>query len=248
MYLVSNQIQIDFIDYLSSVVYSPENLERAYGYLKKRSVDMSKFRYPWTVTGQSVVPFKIFDTDTFEKKYPPYIFTESLYIPITDITNPTRLVGFDVRYVGVDDRRLRFHKFKRSESDVMFYYTKPIYEIGSSESLIITEGAIDAESIAQFGWNVLSPLTANHNLRFLLFLYTITDHIYFMYDNDSTGKRALEQIMGAVDISDQIRNSFHTIPYTGKDPNQTLCSLGRDYLGYMIQNQINIGQHYDNNG
>lgn len=236
-----SQDKVSFINNLSEIIYTQENAERAHEYLNKRCIDAVRLRYPWVITGRDIKLFKIFDTDYFDKKYPPYIFTESLYIPITDIVDPTKLIGFDVRYIGVDDKRLRFHKFKRFEDDIMFYYTKPIFELDKNEPIIITEGAIDAESVAQFGYSTLSPLTAYSNLRFLLFLFSLTSRVYFMYDNDSTGKRALEKIMKQVDINDQIRNCFHTIPYTGKDPNQTLCTLGRDYMGYMIKSQINIG-------
>jgi DNA primase len=147
-------------------------------------------------------------------------------------------VGFEVRYLGSKSFRTRYHKFKISQETFLVYFSKDLNLIGENETIIITEGILDALSIIQLGYTVISPLTALHNLKFCLFLYSISDNIWIMYDNDITGRKATSKIMQNVSLDQEIQKSFKPLIYSGKDPNQVLLENGEDYLKQIIKSQI----------
>lgn len=223
----------DFIDRLSQIVYTEEGITLARYYLEARKIDPDQMRYPCTVTGANDSLFS-----EFSSLYPVSVFVDSLYIPIVDITDPKKLVGFDVKYLGISSFRTRFHKFKITPETFMLYFSKNIDIIGDGESVIITESFIDALSLEQLGYTVLSPLTALSNLKFCLFLHAISDRIFLMFDNDDTGRKATQKIMKNVSLDFDLQKCFKPIIYSGKDPNEILVSQGPDYLKLMLNSQI----------
>jgi hypothetical protein len=71
---------------------------------------------------------------------------DCLYIPITDIaSNPAQptLAGFDICYLGNFEHRLLWSKRKRTETTQLIYN---VHAALKGEAMIVTEGAIDAES------------------------------------------------------------------------------------------------------
>lgn len=221
------------IQELANIIYTPANIQSAGVYLQNRGVDISKMRYPPALTGTDTNPYWV-----FKKQYPVSIFTESIYFPITDIEEPTRLVGFDVRYVGGNKTRLRYHKFKEENKAIPIYYTEELHKIDAEKPLLVTEGIVDAETIRGLGYPVISPLTAMHSFKFCLFLRAISNNIYFAYDNDDAGKRAKESIKTELSPYPELQKHFRFLTFTGKDLNDSFKKMGRDYLYNIVKAQI----------
>lgn len=226
---------MNFIYELTQVICTPENINRANEYLLSRGLNPSLLKYSCVATGEDVEPFRI-----FSNLYPVNIFPNSLYIPIVDVENPQILVGYDVKYLGSDTFRTRFHKFKIQPDTFLLYYSKKIEEIGDDEPIVVTESFIDAVTLEQLGYTVLSPLTALNHLKFCLFLYSVSNRVYIMYDNDTPGRKAIQKIMQSVSIDPDIQKSFNPVIYSGKDPNEVLQTQGSDYLKSMLSLQIKI--------
>lgn len=223
----------EFIDRLSQIVYTRDGIDLARKYLISRKIDPDKLRYPPTITYSCEDVFK-----EFSHLYPINIFVESLYIPIVDIEDPSHLVGFDVKYLGAQSFRTRFHKLKVTPETFMLYFSKNVDIIKDNEPIIVTESYIDALTIQELGYTVLSPLTALNNLKFCLFLYSITDRVYSMYDNDDTGRKATQKIMKNISLDVELQKCFKPIIYSGKDPNDCLMRYGKDYLRNILQMQV----------
>lgn len=224
---------MNFIQELSRIIFNQENVDRAKDYIRSRSIDPNKLRNKCVVTGSNEGLFS-----RFSNLYPANIFIDSLYVPIVDIINPNNLIGFDVKYLGISSYRTRFHKFKITPDSFMIYFSKNINEIEDEEPILVTEGVMDAFTIKQLGYTAISPLTALNSLKFCLFLYSISNRIYLMYDNDQTGRKATEKIMRNVSFDLDIQKSFKPIIYSGKDPNQVLMGQGPLYLKQMLSSQI----------
>lgn len=222
-----------FVNRLSQLIYCKNGIDKASSYLSSRGIDPTKLRYPCTITDEDEYVFM-----EFANLYPTIIFVESLYIPIVDVVDPNHLVGFDVRYLGVSKFRTRFHKFKVSSDTLMLYYSKNIDLIKDDEPIFVTESFIDAVTIEQLGYTVISPLTALSNLKFCLLLHSISSRVFFIYDNDDTGRKATQKIMKNISLDFDLQKSFKPIIYTGKDPNDVLLKQGSDYLKLMLNSQI----------
>lgn len=225
----------DIIDALSSLVYTEENKERASRYLAGRGLNFNSLRFPWIMTGNDVSPFY-----SLKDYYPPEIFVDCLYVPITDIQHSNSLVGFDVRYCGNLEHRIRYTKKKRTGDTILMYYSKPLDQIGTDEPVIITEGAIDGETVHQCtGYTVISPLSKIHHFRFCVFLRAITSKIFIMYDNDTDGAKSVKHIAENTAISQMnVASSFKSIIYSGPDPNKSLMTNGYNYLKNIIDSQV----------
>lgn len=179
-----------FIDDLASVLFTPDNITRANDYLATvRKIDPAQLRFPWVYSGSDPNVF-----NHFRGAYPPIIFTDSLYIPIPDIGDPTgrTLAGFDVRYLGPAQNRLRYHKFRRDPDSPLFYNFHAALQ---TNKIIVAEGAIDVEAIRACGHEAVGALTALGTPKFLYFLLGLADHVYFMFDNDQDGRGATEKLM-----------------------------------------------------
>ncbi len=218
---------------LANVLYTPETLKAAQEYLLTRGINMSAMRFPPAYTGSSPEPFKY-----LSKFLPPHLFTETLFFPITDVENPSKLIGFDARYLGTDKTRLRYRKFKDNENEFLLYYTKPVNEINADTPLIVAEGVIDAETIAPLGYPVISPLTAMHHFKFCCFLKAISNNIYFAYDNDSSGQNAVKSIIKEIQVLPELERVFKFLNFQGKDLNDSMKTKGKDYLFSILKSQI----------
>lgn len=222
----------EFVDHLAHTIFTPENLERGQAYVRSRGLSPDKLPYPWVVSGPETLPY-----EPYRFWYPTQIFADSLYVPILDMRDPTgrTLAGFDVRYIGPDQHRLRYHKFKRDAQTQLFYNFH-----GSLKKpyVIVTEGAIDAQSFMQLGYHAIAPLTALAAPRFALFLYALAERIYLAYDNDTDGMKATGKILKAVGGTPVIAAAFSALTYKGKDPNDGLKLFGPDYLTALLRNQI----------
>lgn len=218
---------------LANIIYTPENIQKAKEYLLSRKVNSTKMRFPPTLTNQDSSLYWL-----FRKQYVPNIFTDSIYFPITDIEEPTRLIGFDVRYCGKDPTRLRYHKFKENSHTFMLYFTQDLDKIDPDKPLIVTEGVVDAETIRDLGYPVLSPLTAMHSFKFCLFLKAVSNRVYFAYDGDDAGKKAIASIGKETSIDPNFRKCFNFLNFSGKDLNKACMDFGKDYLLSVLKSQI----------
>jgi hypothetical protein len=225
---------MEFIDELANVIYNKENIERANQYLIKRGINPQQLKFPYTLTDDVEANFWRFRQD-----FPPQIFLNNLYIPIIDIKDHTKLVGFDVRYIGDDPRRVKFNKFKRGK-DYTFIYNFCSFRENLDRPILVLESALDVESVRGLGLNLtcISFLSAIHHLRSVLFLYGMAEKIYYMYDNDKAGNTAIKRIIKHVSFSTDIMRKFNFINYKGKDANETLTIFGSDYLRNTIESQI----------
>lgn len=229
---MSERVPSQFIDHLASVIYTQENVERGSSYLRGRGINPDLLPYPWTATGSDLTPFS-----QYRSWYPLHIFSDSLYIPITDMRDPTSrtLAGFDVRYIGEDASRIRYHKFKRDSTTHLFYNLPAAL---TSSYIIVTEGAIDAQTFIQLGYTAISPLTALATLRFAQLLYALVPKIYLSYDNNPDGVKAMSKILKLVSPYPVVANSFQVLTYKGKDPNEGLMLFGPDYMSLLLSQQI----------
>lgn len=218
---------------LANVLYTPENLKAAQEYLLTRGIEMSAMRFPPAITGKEPAKYS-----HLSKFLPPHLFTDTLFFPITDIENPAKLLGFDARYLGDDKSRLRYRKFKDEENAFLLYYTQPLHLIDPNKPLIVTEGIIDAETIAPLGFPVISPLTAMHNFKFCCFLKAISNNIYFAYDNDTAGQTAAKNIIKEIQVDPEFEKAFKFLNFQGKDLNDSFKTKGKDYLYTMLQTQL----------
>ena len=226
---------MSFLYELTNIICNPPNINKANNYLISRGIDPSLMRYSFAISDSDENPFK-----KFSNLFPPNIFIDSLYIPILQITNSTALAGYDVRYLGNASFRTRFHKFKDTTDTFLIYSSKNIEQIKDDEPIVVVEGVLDALSIEQLGYTVLTPLTALNTLKFCIFLYSISNRIFFMYDNDDTGRRALQKLMKHVSLDLDIKNSFRPIIYSGKDPNDALLTMGKGYLQTVLKSHLGV--------
>lgn len=224
---------MSFIVDLSNYVYTPEGIEAAKTYAKGRKLDPEAFSFPWTISGSDPDHFRI-----FKHLYPPWLFTDSLFIPVVDFEDGQTLVAFDVRYLGNDPKRSRYMKFKTDKTQPILYFTRPLEAIADACPIIVCEGAVDAESLRFMGYPVISPLTALHGLRFLAFLRAISKNIYFAYDNDAGGMQAKQKIQEECSFDPEFSNQIRFLSFPGKDINDSVKAVGRDYLKQFFNTQI----------
>lgn len=222
----------NFIDSLSVVLNTPICREWGDRYLLGRGLNPRIVANKWLVTGSDVKPF-----ECFREKYPPHIFTDSVYIPVMDIGDASgnTLLGYDVRYIGGDSRRLRYHKFRADNRSQLLY---GLHDALDSRHIFVTEGAADAEAIRVCGFAAISPLTALKTPRFLQFLYALGSKVYIAYDNDTDGKRATEKLMLGVIGDIGARDRIRSVSYTGKDPNWAIQKLGVAQLRQELSRQL----------
>jgi len=120
----------------------------------------------------------------------------------------------------------------------MIYCTHDLAEIKSDTPLLVAEGVMDAESLRPLGYPVVSPLTAMHQLRFVVMLRALSEKVYIVYDNDEDGRKAVHKIMKHISIDSEVQKGFTPIVYSGKDPNWILQNYGVDYMKTTFGVQI----------
>lgn len=238
--------QENFIDELAATIYTEESIRHAANYWRNRGVDPTRMPFPSALTPSGTRQYEKFSSVNFQS----FIFEECLFIPIVEIEtclDPVpRLAGFDVRYQGLSPLRTRFQKFKRSPETVLMYNIRSALEF-PDRPLIVTESVSDAQSLIQTDLpiNVISPLTASKNLRFLAFLHGLSNNVYFMYDNDPTGTKARKTLSDYIETDMQAPLEFRFINYAGNDPNDILKthgSNGQKYLRDILMDQVFNGE------
>jgi hypothetical protein len=225
--------QSDFIDRLASALYFQENIDRATQYLKTRGADNARFKFPWVATGPEMGFFT-----QFKDNYPPQIFVNSLYIPIVDVrSDPDKpqLAGFDVRYIGDEDKRLRWHKFKRTPTTPLIYNS---HIVETHDTIIVAEGALDAEAFQRVGYPAIGALTSHHSPRFVYFLIALGKKVLLAYDNDDNGKKATEKILLHQAKYPPLATHVTPLLYPAKDPAKALELLGPPAFKLHIEQQI----------
>jgi len=226
---------MELLDALSNVLYTPENIARANNYVTGRGLDPSRFRFPFAASGPD--PARFYGFDAIAR---PYLLTNTLYMPILDLFDPEgkRLIGFDMRYLGEKENRLRYRKIKRNPTDPLLYnvheaLTRP------QLPLVVCEGVIDVESLRllDLPCNVISPLTATTNDELIIALVALSQKILIAYDNDSKGRNAktkFNNILAPFKSSVEVRS----LTFLGPDLNQALQDRGAGFLKQLIRPQI----------
>jgi hypothetical protein len=218
-----------YVQEVSLGVYTEWGVGKAREYCESRKLNFEKFLFPWSVSSDREGDFN------YLRQYgQPKYFIDYLYIPVLDLfdVSATGLVGFDCRYLGVEDGRLRYRKIKEGESDAFCYFTEDV--LGASErvdKIILVESAIDAESLRFLGYPVLAVLSVrglNHKLcAFLLSLYK---KVIICFDNDQTGKQSLKRFLTAIQGWPEIFFKFGVVQLPMKDVNDVLCCMGEGVL------------------
>lgn len=216
---------------LLDISYRPENISRATGYLKSRGLFHSP-KIPYTTTPASeaeLLEFKdILNLSELHNR---------LVIPIPSLANPGKLVCINCRDLLPNSTREKYYVLKCVQERPI-YTTKPPESIGPEEPLIITEGAIDAETVASLGFSAASPLHANRSPDVLVLLTSISRNLFFAYNDDKAGLEALE---GMVNLSKEIHPSVVSVKKLScpfKDLNEAFKRLGPTTLKQIISDQI----------
>lgn len=204
-------------------------------YLSERGLRYRNLSIPWlsTLGINAISTFELL-RGVLDLK----MLEDCIFIPMINLDSSC-LVGFDVRYVGCDNRE-RYYKILYDKNLKWVYRNFYSFcDVGNDEPIVVTEGAFDSESIHQLGLGVkvLSPLTALRTSRFLNFLLAISSKLFFMYDNDDTGREAFSDLnKHASKLGVVIRSAL----YRGKDPNDSLIHSGKNYLKDVVKNTLQI--------
>lgn len=223
------------VDLLADVLYSDElNAQRGREYILSRNLDPDKIQFPWLVSSTDTTLFRDISPDL-----PPITFTECLYVPIVEMDSlpgAPALAGFDIRYIGESmPKRIRWVKQKRDKDSELVYNAQAVLD---SEYIIVTEGAIDAETFQLLGYRAMSPLGSKSNPRLVHYLYATGCDIFLAYDNDEKGMRATTKILEIVQKYPNAVPKFRILKYPSKDPNEALKILGKAKLRGQIHSQL----------
>lgn len=221
---LSQQIQA-----IAAFCYTPENNERARYYLTRRGLDIERFEAPPTHTGSEL----IYGLQAYQ--FSPWRITDALLIPITSIVNPQRLVAFDCRYNGADPSRPRYQKFKNAPPEPLVYGIHRAIARPHGQPIILTEGAIDAESISQAtGYAAISYLTALAVPSVVALIAALTDTCLLALDNDEDGTRTANKLFTIAAAHRETATLFVNVNYRGKDPNRSLMEYGSQELQQAV--------------
>lgn len=212
-----------FVGDLAQVVYTAENIERARQYVRTRGLNPDLFNFPWAQTDDNAWPY-----EPFRDLYPPVIFTNCLYIPVTEISSGAGqpvIAGWDIRYQADEGHRLRWSKRKRTQDTALVYNSAAVLK---GDAIIVTEGAMDAESFRTCGWEAMAALTALKTPRFVHFLYACASRVYLAFDNDDDGKKATKWILEYAAQFPTTTPVITPLIYPMKDPSKFLESVGPD--------------------
>ena len=129
----------EFIDWLANYLYAfPGGTDATALYLhKERKLDMGAFSFPWVLTDDNADYFR-----GLQQYLPPRLFTNCLFVPVVDVAEqqPPKLSGFDIRYLGTEQRRLRWMKIRRDEANPMLY--NPAALLSPETYVVVTESSI----------------------------------------------------------------------------------------------------------
>ena len=238
--------QENFIDELAATIYTADSIRHAADYWRRRGIDPTRMAFPSAITPAGTRPFEKFSSVNFQS----FIFEECIFMPILELETcmdaQPRLAGFDVRYLGLNPLRTRFQKFKRSPETVLLYNIRSALEF-PDRPLIVTESVSDTQSLIQTDLpvNVISPLTAAKNIRFLAMLHALSNNVYFMYDNDPTGSKARKALSDYIETDMHAPLEFRFITYAGHDANEILKqhgANGQKYLRDLLMDQVFNGE------
>jgi DNA primase len=146
------------------------------------------------------------------------------------------LLGFDCRYIGYEENRLRYRKIKGEDREDFYYFTEDVLEASKRvDKIIVVESAVDAESLRHLGYPVLAVLSVRgltHKL--CAFLMSLYKKVVICLDNDQTGKQALRKFLEGVQKYPEIFTRFGVVQLPMKDVNDVLCSMGRAAISMLF--------------
>ncbi len=218
MYNISNPI----LELLSNKICTDNNYKKAKEYLKsKRGLNSDLFKYRPFLTGD-VSKFVEMNESLFKNDW----LSDSIFFPLYSIEN-SKLIGFDVRYVGGDSNRTRYYKIKLNDSKFFNYGAEDIFK--NNKIAFICEGVIDLETLRCItlysnDYSFLSPLTCLTNKDYLETLLCCFEYVVIAYDNDSSGTSAKSKIKKFK--QDNSLENILFLNFLGKDINESFLHLG----------------------
>lgn len=222
-----------FVDLLSSIVYTADNVERAGRYLTAvRRLDPRKLRYPWALSGPDPRAF-----ERVREWFPPHLLTDCLFVPAPDLASPAEaptLAGFGIRYCGPQTGRARFYKIKRNAGALLLYNG---HEAVGAPCAVLTESAICAETVRQLGFVAVSPFGGSGSSRLAVTLHALVPRVLIAYDNDPEGDAYRDALLRIAALAGPpYEEAFGALPYRGGDPNDALTKFGPELL------RLSLGQ------
>lgn len=232
----------NFLPVLSSIIFTPDGMERARQYYRTRGIDPDKALTPATITTRGPAPY-----ECLSHLFNPVIFEESLFMAVENwVTTDkpkeqTELAGLDVRYLGEYAARTRYQKFKANADMHLFYGFREAMQ-NPHLPLVVTEGVFDVESAraCNLPVNVIGSLTAAHHDRWVALLLSLSDKIILAYDNDDAGKKASKKILQSLEHSSEDYAKFSLAYFPDKDMNACLMNRGVDVLREHLGNEIGL--------
>lgn len=234
----------NFVDMISSTVYTPENMARAADYVRSRGADPTQFRLPWAMVNSDKAPWG------FVRQWGRHevSYVDRLYIPIPDMRYDPKLVGnhvlmgFDIRYCGESRMQNKYTKLKRDEKAPMLYNLHEA--IGTTERpqtwAVWVESALDAEQVRACRIPVVGALSAIGSVDFAAMMHGLFERNYIMYDNDDAGQKGTKRLLEAAAYGGpEVARSFQQLTYMGKDATDSVNSFGLEYLRSTILSQVN---------
>lgn len=146
------------------------------------------------------------------------IIVEVIVIPIRDAIG--NIVMLELRSTKFKEH----YKITDGDSYHLYNIQKAI---NNTDYVIITEGVFDAETLIQQGFNVIATMTASVPTA-TKHILTIFDKVILAYDNDSTGIKAMKELLEFYKENYE-DNEIDILEYEGKDLNECLAKGALDY-------------------
>lgn len=215
------------LDRLHNKLNNIENINRAKDYLSSiRKVSIDKFKS---------IPFFSGDLSSYvnanNEIYSEDWLSNSIFFPIHSIEKD--LIGFDVRYLGSLEDKLRYYKIKVNNASLFNYNVSSLLD--TNKFIFVFEGVIDLESINSIidktlfnDVSLISPLTCLSNFKYFELLLYCKSNIVICYDCDEAGLKSKNKIKTFCK-ENNIHNIFY-LEFLGKDVNDSLCRYGQQHL------------------
>jgi len=166
-------------------------------------------------------------------------FYNRITIPIKD--NYGKIVSFTGRSIEDDQKPKYLHgpntKFF-NKKNVLWNYSNVRKKILEEDMVVITEGQLDAISVTEVGFPSVSTLGTNLFENQLSLLANLTKNIYFIFDSDNAGKKALRKSFDLIQNSGVDVVSFSVVLPGNYDPDKFIREFGKEeFKNYVFSAQ-----------
>jgi len=166
------------------------------------------------------------------------VFKNRLIFPI--LNENREVVAFGGRTLDKDG----IPKYLNSQETAIFSKKKTLYGLYLSQRkknrdyFLICEGYMDVIALNRAGYdNVVASLGTSLTLGQLHLIKAYTDNLYFMYDSDEAGIKAINRAIPLAVAEGLYLKVVDLNPY--KDPDEFLAEMGKDELEKRIENAVN---------